>query len=218
MTKLLEPLLASPELPQYVQELREVLARESTLRRKFYEEITEQQKAEFINGQVILHSPVRRDHSVVSDLLFTLLNAFVNAYDLGWAGHEKLLIALTRNDYKPDVAFWTTERAAEFGPDQMKFPAPDFVAEVLSASTEKNDRRVKFEDYAVHGVREYWLVQPRTEQIERFLLKGRRFAPAGVFRKGLITSEVIAGFEVPVAAVFEREANLKAPRGLLGQN
>jgi len=216
VTKLLEPLIASPHLPSYMQELREVLARESTLRRKFYEEITEQQKAEFINGQVILHSPVRRQHSIASDLLFGLLSAFVNAQELGWVGHEKLLVALTRNDYEPDVAFWTAERAEEFTDEQMKFPAPDFVAEVLSPSTEKADRGVKFEDYAAHGVREYWLVDPRAEQIEKFVLKGRAFATAGTFRKGNITSTVMAGFEAPVAAVFRRDANLKALRRLLG--
>lgn len=216
MTKLLEPLIASPRLPSYVQQLQEVLSREATLRHKFYEEITEQQKAEFINGQVILHSPVRREHSVVSDLLFKLLSTFVDARELGWVGHEKLLVALTRNDYEPDVAFWTSERAAEFTADQMKFPAPDFVGEVLSASTEKHDRGVKFEDYAAHGVREYWLVDPRAEQVEKFLLKGHRFVSSGICKKGVLTSEVIAGFEAPVTAVFRREANLKALRGLLG--
>lgn len=215
MTELLKPLLASPELPHYVQELREVLARERALRQKFYEDITEQQKAEFINGQVILHSPVQRRHSLVSDFLFKLVSTYVDQNDLGWVGHEKLLVALTRNDYEPDVAFWKAERAAEFAPDQIKFPAPDFVAEVLSPSTEAHDRGVKFEDYAAHGVREYWLVDPAREQIEKHLLRGRRFTAGETCRKGHVPSTVIAGLVVPVKAVFHREANLKALRRLL---
>lgn len=215
MNTILAPLIASPQLPHYVQQLREVLAREHTLRQKFYEEITEQQKAEFINGQVVLHSPVQRRHSVASDFLFTLLHAYVSHKDLGWVGHEKLLVALTRNDYEPDVAFWRAERAAEFAADQMKFPAPEFVVEVLSPSTEKNDRGVKFEDYAAHGVEEYWLVDPQAEAIEKFTLKAGRFIVAGIFRKGSIASTVVAGFEIPVAAVFQREANLRALRRLL---
>ena len=40
--------MASPELPRYVQQLQEVLARERQLQQKFYEEITEQQKADTI--------------------------------------------------------------------------------------------------------------------------------------------------------------------------
>jgi Uma2 family endonuclease len=215
VTKLLEPLLASPELPRYVQELREVLARERALRQKFYEEISEQHKAEFINGQVVLHSPVQRRHTLASDFLFKLISTYVDQNNLGWVGHEKLLVSLTRNDYEPDVAFWKAARAEDFAPDQMKFPAPDFVAAVLSASTEKNDRGVKFEDYAAHGVREYWLVDPAHEQIEKHLLRGRRFSAAETFRKGSITSTVIAGLEIPVGAVFHREANLRALRRLL---
>lgn len=215
MIELLKPLVASPQLPHYVQQLTEVLARERTLRQKFYEEITEQQKAEFINGEVILHSPVQRRHSLASDFLFKLVSTFVDHNDLGWVGHEKLLVTLTRNDYEPDVAFWKAERAADFKPDQMKFPAPDFVAEVLSPSTEQNDRGVKLEDYAAHGVAEYWLVDPQREQIEKRLLRGRRFAAAETFSKGNITSDAIAGFTIPVSAVFHRDANLKAMRRLL---
>jgi len=75
VTKLLAPLIASPELPHYVQQLREVLAREHTLRQKFHEEMTEEQKAEFINGQIILHSPVQRRHAMASDLLFKLISS-----------------------------------------------------------------------------------------------------------------------------------------------
>lgn len=202
MIELLKPLIASPELPRYVQELREVLARERTLRQQFYGEITEQQKAEFINGQVIMHSPVQRKHSLASDFLFKLVSTYVDQNDLGWVGHEKLLVALSRNDYEPDVAFWKADRTAEFTPDQIKFPAPDFVAEVLSPSTEKNDRDVKFEDYAAHGVSEYWLVDPAREQIEKHLLRGRHFTAAETFRKRTITSTVIAGFVVPVGALF----------------
>jgi Uma2 family endonuclease len=97
----------------------------------------------------------------------------------------------------------------------MKFPAPDFVAEVLSATTEKTDRGVKFEDYAEHGVSEYWLVDAQAEHIEKYRLRGGRFVAAGIFRKGNIASHVIAGLEIPVVAVFHREANLRALRRLL---
>ncbi len=213
--QLLEPLIASPRLPQYVQQLQEVLAREHGRRQKFYEQITEQQKAEFINGQVVLHSPVQRRHSIASDLLFALLHAYVNRHRLGWVGHEKLLVALTRNDYEPDVAFWRAERAKDFLPQQMKFPAPDFVAEVLSPSMEQNDRGLKFEDYAAHGVGEYWIVDSEAEQIEKFLLDGDHFTLAGALREGNIGSTVIAGFEVPVAAVFLGDANVATLRRLL---
>ena len=50
---------------------------------------------------------------------------------------------------------------------------------------------------------------------KKYLLRGRRFAAAGVFRRGKVSSNVIAGFEVSVGAIFHREANLRALRGFL---
>ena len=42
----------------------------------------------------------------------------------------------------------------------MLFPAPDFAVEVLSPSTQKNNRGIKFDDYALHNVSEYWIIDP----------------------------------------------------------
>ena len=47
---------------------------------------------------------------------------------------------------------------------------PKFIMEVLSDSTEKNDRGVKMELYKAVEVAEYWLVDWRKKQIEIYLL------------------------------------------------
>ena len=51
----------------------------------------------------------------------------------------------------------------------MQFPPPDLVVEVLSESTEKRDRGVKFEDFAAHGVGEYWMIDADKETLEQYL-------------------------------------------------
>jgi Uma2 family endonuclease len=114
----------------------------------------------------LVQSPVKNQHSTVSENLFVLLKTFAFRHDLGRVGHEKLMVSLSRNDYEPDVSFWRSDVASSFTPGQMRFPAPDFVAEVLSPSTEAVDHKVKFDDYAAHGVREYWLVDPDAETVE----------------------------------------------------
>lgn len=45
------------------------------------------------------------------------------------------------------------------------YGAPDFVAEVLSPSTRRKDRRLKLVKYANAGVREYWMIDPDRRQI-----------------------------------------------------
>ena len=47
---------------------------------------------------------------------------------------------------------------------------PKFIMEVLSDSTEKNDRGAKMELYKAVEVAEYWLVDWRKKQIEIYLL------------------------------------------------
>jgi len=80
---------------------------------------------------------------------------YVLRHDLGFVGHEKVMISLSRNDYEPDICYFNKEETRQFTPNQMRFPAPDFVVEVLSDRKAANDRGVKFEDYAAHGIVEY---------------------------------------------------------------
>jgi hypothetical protein len=87
------------------------------------------------------------------------------------ANGEKTLVALTRSDYEPGLNFFAEAQAEAFEADQWKFPAPDLAVEVLSSSMEQNNRGVKLEDYAAHGVREYWIVDPEAKTVEQFALE-----------------------------------------------
>ena len=213
----IEALLRSPHLPEAMRRLQAVARAEAKKRRYFYDVVTEQQKAEFINGEIIVHSPVKLRHAVASDRLMMLLNVFVQKHELGIAFHEKILIVLTRNDYEPDICFFGPEKAKAFTPSQSKFPAPDLIVEVLSESTEANDRGIKFEDYAAHGVVEYWIVDPVAETIEQYLLQEGVYRLAVKVKTGSIASAIVAGFEIPVRAVFDGAEQLAALQAILAQ-
>ena len=43
--------------------------------------------------------------------------------------------------------------------------APDLIIEVLSPSTRKKDMTLKQHKYANAGVREYWMIEPKSQQI-----------------------------------------------------
>ena len=216
MEQLLDQLMRSPKLEFYFRQIGDALAKEKAARIRFYNEITEQDKAEFINGEAIYHSPVRLVHNDTRTRLSELARAFVRVHGLGKVADEKLMISLTRNDYEPDVSFWRSEISQRFVPDQLHFPAPDWIAEVLSESTEERDRGVKFEDYAAHGVKEYWIVDPEHAIVEQYLIN-----EAGAFDlhirsdSGTLRSTAIQGFEIPVAALFDDAVNLTVLRTFL---
>ena len=65
---------------------------------------------------------------------------------------------------QPDICYFGPPKAATIQPEMLYYPAPDLIVEVLSKSTQKNDREVKFEDYAVHNVSEYWIIDPTSRR------------------------------------------------------
>jgi Uma2 family endonuclease len=216
MSALVDEALNSPRLPIYVEQLERALADERQRRERFYEEVTEESKAEFINGQVVMHSPAKYQHTNAVQNLLALLRAHVQRHQLGWVGGEKVLVCLTRNDYEPDVVFFGREKAAQFTKRQMKFPAPDLAVEVVSESTEHMDRNLKFEDYAAHGVREYWIVDPETERVEQYELIGEQYQLRVKADSGELRSLVVTGLVIPVRAIFDPAENLTALRKLAG--
>lgn len=205
--QLLQQLLRSPRLPAVAEQLGALVADETARRQHFIDTVSESEKAEFINGEKVVHSPVKLRHNVTAKRLLVLMDAYVGAHDLGYVGYEKLMISLTRNDYEPDICFFNAATAAAFQPDQMRFPAPDLAVEVLSASTEANDRGIKFEDYAAHGVAEYWLINPDTETVEQYRLSGNGYELVMKAQTGELRSSVVPGFVIPVRAIFDDTIN-----------
>lgn len=185
------------------------------LRQYFYDVVTEERKAEFINGEILVHSPVELRHHNASSLLHTLLSVYVAMHNLGFVGYEKLLITFLQNDYEPDVCFFGQAKAHYFLPDQIKFPAPDLAVEVLSANTATNDRGIKFRDYAVHGVTEYWIIDPTAEMVEQYILHGEAYELRIKSNSGDLQSVAVVGFTIPIRAIFDEKVNLATLRQLV---
>lgn len=211
-TSLAEQILKRSDGIIQLEYLQKAFAEERQKRKKFYDWVTEDVKAEFINGEIVIHSPVMKRHWSASNLLSNLLSIFVSKKQLGRIGIERVMIALTRNDYEPDLVFFSKEKADQFKENQVLFPAPDFVVEILSNSTAKNDRTIKKEDYALHQIPEYWIIDTEKFRIEQYILppKSTEYFPAKIHQSsGIIKSDVIDGFEIPVMAIFDEAINLK---------
>ena len=214
----LEPILHSPRLPDIAAVLNERLREETELRERFYEEMSDDQKVEFIDGEVVMHSPARNRHLSAKLNLTRLMSTFVDHHYLGIVRDEKCLCVFPRNDYEPDIAFFGQEKASRFHSNTMKFPVPDFVVEVLSETTERRDRGVKFEDYEAHGVQEYWIIDPTEgrEVVEQYLLEDGAFQLRLKSGSGEIASQVIPNFRIPIRAIFDTKENLAALKAILG--
>lgn len=213
---ILEAMLDAPDLPELIGEAQRALAREQKLREKFYADITPEHKWEFIQGEIIMHSPALNRHLIASQRLFAIMDAFVRVNCLGQVRHEKAMTSFPRNDYEPDVMFFGPAKTALIDPDTLKFPVPDFIAEVLSPSTEARDRGIKFRDYALHGVAEYWIIDTIAETVEAYCLTDGIYPPAEPQADGILSSDVVPGFEMPVRALFDETENMRVLRSIWG--
>lgn len=212
-----DALMDSPVLPEILEQAQRAFVKEQKLRQKFYNDITPELKWEFIQGEVIMHSPALNRHMAATQRLYDLMSAYTRTKDLGLVRIEKALCVFPRNDYVPDIAFFGTAKAALTDADTLKFPIPDLVVEVLSPSTEARDRGIKFLDYALHGVGEYWIIDPVAETVELHRLSGDIYPPVPPQSDGPLSSDVIAGFEVPVRALFDEEENTRILREIWSQ-
>lgn len=196
-------LLHAPNLREVLDELEQLWADEQKRRHEFWATVDENIKAEFILGEIIYHSPVYGRHWKASTRITRHLIPFVYDNDLGEVAYEKVMVRLTRNDYEPDICFWTKEKAKDFEKKQSAFPPPDFVVEILSDSTKERDYGIKMEDYALHDVKEYWIVDTDNQTIEQYILKDKKFDLSQKLKDGILESEVIKGFKMEVREIFE---------------
>jgi Uma2 family endonuclease len=213
--RIITDILSEPDAYFLIQEVQTMLNKEKTRRLAFYNDITEQQKVEFINGEIVVHSPVMKRHNVASLLLAQLMNVYVAKNKLGFVGIEKIMITLTRNDYEPDICFFNKLKADTFTGKQTLFPGPDFVIEILSDGTKDRDRGVKFKDYEAHKIQEYWIVDADQQNIEQYHLIEGQYELILKASEGNIKSLVLAGFQIPIQSVFDETLNLQTMKSLM---
>ena len=135
--------------------------------------------------------------------------------DLGYVGVEKVMVRFTRNDYEPDLCFFSKAKSQKFKKGQRLFPVPDLSIEVRSPSTAKRDEGVKYSDYEQHGVSEYWLIDPEREIVRQYQLIDGAYQLIIKAADGMIASTAVKGFEVPIRAIFDTKIRLETLKEIL---
>jgi Uma2 family endonuclease len=124
---------------------------------------------EFDGGRVFNMAPVSKGHADVCSTLLALFrfvlsgkryNVYGEPYGLSLSGNQK---------YQPDIQVIHADTPIS---DYYYEGIPALVAEVLSKTSVKRDRRDKFKAYLERGVPEYWIVSTDIRMIEVFILSG----------------------------------------------
>jgi Uma2 family endonuclease len=122
--------------------------------------------------------------------------AFVLLYDANWV----------RGSRQPDVLFVRAERLEAYRaetPDHADRPlvlVPDLVVEVISANDNYSEVEEKVDRYLGDGVQLVWVVDPRRQVVT---VHGQHTYQKLTVQDALTAGEVIPGFSLPVADIFQ---------------
>ena len=79
---------------------------------------------------------------------------------------------------------------------------PDMVIEILSPSTAKHDKVLKFNTYKRAGVREYWIVDPDYKTVQVYILENGRYFIRSYAETDMIPVHVLEGCVISLPDVF----------------
>ena len=80
--------------------------------------------------------------------------------------------------------------------------APDWIIEIISPRTAKNDFNEKFNLYEESGVREYWIVQPKEKAVNVYVLENDVYELVDVYESGDIPSRIFPDLLVSHDRIF----------------
>jgi Uma2 family endonuclease len=146
-------------------------------KRATYEDLyglPENMRGEVIDGQLIVTPRPSRRHANVA---FAMSGELASPYSFGRGGPGGWVI-LVEPEIKigehilvPDLAGWKRERFPVSEDHNWISVTPDWVCEILSPDTIRNDRIKKMGIYREHSVRHVWLVDPGSKTLEVFGLQ-----------------------------------------------
>ena len=128
--------------------------------------------AEIIDGELVTHPRPSPRHGVAASALSAELSGPFQKGEGGpggWIFATEPELHLGPHVIVPDIAAWRREHLP-VAPETSYFETtPDWVCEILSASTERRDRGAKRRIYLEAGVGHLWLLDPRVQVLETFV-------------------------------------------------
>lgn len=174
-----------------------------------YEEFLDwydEQRAEWVDGEIIMGQPPTFDHQADSDFLTQLLGLYIQASGLGIliSALFQMRLKKQKSGREPDLLFVAKANVNRIKQNYLDGPA-DLVIEIISPESVGRDRGEKFVEYEAAGIREYWLIDPQRKQAEFYRLDDeQRYQLITSGREGFFYSQVIEGFYFKIEWLWQK--------------
>jgi len=165
-------------------------------------EETQEQKHEFVKGEVFAMGGARQAHVLVSGNVFASLKHFLrNKPCRTYMADMKLRIEQLDSFFYPDVMVSCDKSDHK---EEQFISNPALIVEVLSDSTEAYDRGAKFSAYRqIESLQEYFLIDIKTKQVECFRRTSDGHWTLYVYEASDFCEFSALEFTVAVADIFE---------------
>lgn len=131
---------------------------------------------QIIEGAPIMQATPNRAHQEVSGELFARLHEHLRGKPCKvYAAPFAVRLNADDNDdttLEPDIIVVCDKSKLD---EKGCKGTPDMVVEILSPSTARKDRIIKFQKYQQAGVREYWIIDPDTKSLQTCVLENGRY-------------------------------------------
>jgi len=153
--------------------------------------------AEWVDGEVVLMSPVNLDHADIHSFLVTLMRGLADKHQAGrvWTEPFQIRLARQRRRRSPDIFFLAEAHADRLHRTYLE-GAPDLIVEIVSPDSESRDWREKFGEYQSAGVPEYWIIDPASHRLEAYSLGHGKKYKLIAEKSGKVTSAILPGFHL----------------------
>lgn len=170
----------------------------------------EDERVELICGVPVMHAAPSRIHQLISRRLVMQIGDYLEdkTCEIYYAPFAVRLFEKdgdSKDDVdtvvEPDIAVVCDHGKLD---DIGCKGAPDLIIEILSPSTQRNDRMVKYGLYQRAGVREYWIVDPDTKTVQVCTLEnGQYYAPQVYTSAATVKVNVLDNCFVELSKVFQ---------------
>ncbi|MGB6299417.1 MAG: Uma2 family endonuclease [Rivularia sp. (in: cyanobacteria)] len=166
----------------------------------------EWKRYEIIDGELFVSRAPHIRHQDSGGNIYLELQVWSRKSGLGKALFTPGIIFSDADNVIPDVVWVSNERLEQLVDDEGHLTgAPELIVEVLSAgnTNERRDKEAKLKLYSIKGVKEYWIVDWRLQQIEVYRRENAQLVlVATLMEDDEITSPILPGFSCNIQQFF----------------
>ena len=140
---------------------------------------TREYEYELVNGKEVMLAAANLPHLRIQRNLSRIIDTFLRGKKCEVFTEAKVVFD-DKNWFQPDLIVVCDRNKIK---DTYIDGAPDFIAEVLSPTTQFRDLGIKKDSYERFGVQEYWIINPADKTVAKYLLRDGKYVLDSTYHK-----------------------------------